>query len=102
MSARKKRWLIAIVAAATIALAAAFISARMLMRRLEPMVREETVRYLRERFHSDVQLAALHIHLPQLSTIGLIFRRERGARVAVEGEDLRIKRQVGGDPFLTI
>src|SRR5207237_5968301 len=34
--------------------------------------------------------------------IGLILRRERGARVAVDGEDLLIKRQGSADPFLAI
>lgn len=102
MSVRKKRWLIAIVAAFTIVLAAAYVGARILMRRLEPMVHEETVRYLRERFHSEVELAALHIHLPHLSAIGLILRRERGARVAVDGDNLVVKRHAGGDPLLAI
>src|SRR5205085_6399749 len=59
-----------------------------MIRRFEPMVREQAVRYLRERFHSDVEIKTLHVHLPKLSRLKVLFKKERGAKVAVDGEGL--------------
>jgi hypothetical protein len=55
------------------------------------MVHDEAVQYLRQRFHCDVQLASLNVHLPKLSTIGLLLKRERGARVSVDGTGLSMR-----------
>ena len=42
----------------------------------------------RERFHSDVEIKALHIQLPKLSRLQVLFKKERGAKVWVDGEGL--------------
>lgn len=89
MTARKKWWLIgaagAIVATGGIAL---FVVAPRMVRRFEPMVREQAIQYLRQRFHSDVEITALHIQLPKLSRLQVLFKHEHGAKVQVEGAGL--------------
>ncbi|MGA3023675.1 MAG: AsmA-like C-terminal region-containing protein [Bryobacteraceae bacterium] len=88
MTRRRKRWLIGIAAFALAAVAALFVAAAILAKRFEPMVRDQAVLYLRDRFHCDVQLASLHVHLPKMSTLGLLLKRERGARLRVDGTGL--------------
>ena len=80
----RMRWLIAIPIALAIFFTAVFIAARSLRARLEPMVREQAIRYLHDRFEADVQLAGIQIHLPRLSNFGLVFHRQTSAIVEVD------------------
>ena len=99
----RKRWLIAVPVAVAIFVAGVYIAGRNLRDRLEPMVREQAIRYLHDRFRSDVQLDALHIHLPRLSTVGLVFHRQRGAIVQVDAEGLSMHRTgIAEAPFFVI
>jgi hypothetical protein len=82
-----KYWLTGL-AAIGLAILAAFIAAAILARRFEPMLREQAVRYLSERFHSDVELAALHITPPKMSAVDILLRHGHGAMVGVEGDGL--------------
>jgi hypothetical protein len=101
--ATRKRWLIiAIPVALAILFMGVFIAGRNLRGRLEPMVKEQAIRYLEDRFHADVELAVLHIQLPRLSTIGLIFHKQRGAIVQVDGEGLSMRRPGMSDPLFLI
>lgn len=93
MTTRKQRLLVAIPVAIAILLTGVYVAGRNLRGRLEPMVREQAIRYLQDRFHADVQLAALHIHLPRLSTVGLVFHRQRGAIIQVDGAGLSLRRE---------
>jgi AsmA-like C-terminal region len=88
MSTRKKRWLLAIAIVASIAVVAVFIAASIIVKRFEPMVREQAIQYLHERFHSDVELTALHLHMPKMSAFSMVRRRGRGVKVPVDGEGL--------------
>jgi len=92
MTTRKKSWLIAIPVALAIALIGLYIAGRHLMNRIQPMVREQAIRYLSDHFHADVELASLDIHLPHLSTMGLAFHRQRGSIVQVDGQGLSLRR----------
>jgi hypothetical protein len=92
MTTRKRIWLIAIPVAVGLFFAGVYFAGRNLRDRLEPMVRDQAVRYLENRFHADAQITALHIQLPELSAIGLVFHRQRGAVVHVTGEGLALKR----------
>ena len=49
------------------------------------------MQYLENRFHSQVQLAALHVNLPKLSVIDVLVKGGRGHVVSVEGEGLSMK-----------
>jgi AsmA-like C-terminal region len=82
-----KYWLTGL-AVLGLAVLAAFIAASTLARRFEPMLREQAIRYLSQRFHSDIQLAELHITPPRMSTLDILLRRGRGAMVGVEGVGL--------------
>jgi hypothetical protein len=92
MTTRKRRLLIAIPIAVAILVIGIYIAGRNLMGRLEPMVREQAIRYLHDRFHADVELASIDIHLPHLSTLGLVFHRQRGSIVQVDAQGLSLKR----------
>ncbi|HTP85351.1 MAG TPA: hypothetical protein VMJ34_00310, partial [Bryobacteraceae bacterium] len=90
MTRRRKWWTLGITLGVVLVagLVTAFISASILARRFEPMAREQAIRYLRDQFHCDVQLAALHVHMPKLSAFSVLLRRQRGAKVRVDGDGL--------------
>jgi hypothetical protein len=81
-------WIAAGGAILLIVTVAAWFAARRIAAGLEPALRDQAVRYLGERFHSDVELAALHLRMPKLSTLNVLWKHGRGARVRVEGEGL--------------
>jgi hypothetical protein len=98
MTRRRKRWLIGIAAFALAAVVVLFVAAAILAKRFEPMVRDQAVVYLRDRFHCDVQLASLHVHLPnKMSTFSLLLKRERGAKLRVDGAGLTMRLSGRGD-----
>jgi AsmA-like C-terminal region len=104
MSPRKKWWLAGIGVFLLISGVAAYIGASSMAKRFEPMVREQAIQYLRQRFHSDVEIATLHIHLPKMSTLGLLLKHQSGAKVHVDGEGLsmRFNRARGLPPMFII
>jgi len=73
----------------------AYISASIIAKQFEPTVRAQAIQYLRDRFHSDVELAALRINRPKMSAIQILLRHGRGAIVGVEGDGLTMR--FGGD-----
>ena len=91
MTRRKKNWLAGIAAALALIIVAAFIAASILARRFEPMVREQAIRYLQQRFDSDVQIAALHITPPKVSAFNILLKHGRGAMVAVEADGVSMR-----------
>ena len=60
-------------------------------KRIEPTVREQAIQYLRKRFDSDVELGALHVHVPSALPFRLIFGLGRGTLAKVEGTDLSLR-----------
>ncbi len=92
MSRRRKAWLIWTAAALGIFIAVLFIAAFILGRRFQPLIREQAVKYLSDRFDSEVEIAALRIRMPKLSLPELILKRGRGTRVAVEGTGVALRR----------
>jgi hypothetical protein len=104
MTTRKKRWLIGTGTAAALAVIGVFVAGSVLSRRFEPYVRQQAIQYLSERFDSDVQLEALHIHVPNISPLRLILLHGRGGVAAVEGESLSLRYHgaAGAPPLLRI
>jgi len=103
MLTRKQRWILGISIALAVFFVATYIAGSLLLKRVEPTVREQAIRYLRERFHADVQIAAIHIHLPRISTMGLVFRKQRGAIVSVDAEKIVLSQpQRANTPLFTI
>jgi hypothetical protein len=91
MSTRRKRWLIAIGVFALGGLAALLITARMLAVRYQPYIREQAIDYLRHRFDSEVELAALRVVMPKTSLFRMAMTRGRGVHARVEGEGILMR-----------
>ena len=75
-------------AAAIVVLAGLIVAGSILSRRIEPYIRQQAEQYLRTRFHADVRIAALHVRLPKLSPLRMLFTRGRGTIAIVEGEGI--------------
>jgi AsmA-like C-terminal region len=103
MTVRKKRWIIGIAAGLAVTIVALYIAAIQIAKGFEPMIRQQAIRYLEDRFHTDVQLSAIHIHMPKMSAYRVI-RRGRGALVSVDAEGLsmRMRGAAGEPPLFTI
>jgi hypothetical protein len=99
---RKKMWLAGIAASLALVIVAAFIAASILARRFEPMVREQAIRYLQQRFDSDVQIAALHITPPKVSALKILLKHGRGAMVSVEADGVSMRFNRGLPPLFAI
>jgi hypothetical protein len=69
LTRRTKKWLIGLAAAAVVLLVALSITGYVLARRVEPFIREQVIAYLRDRFDSDVEIAALRVSLPRASLV---------------------------------
>ena len=95
MSKRKKLWLGGIAGFVVLLGVGAYIAASIIAKQFEPTLRAQAIQYLHDRFHSDVELRALHIHQPKMSTIQILLRHGRGAIVAVEADGLSM--WFGGD-----
>jgi len=91
VTARKKRWLIGGVLFLALAGAAGMVAGSILTRRFEPVVRQQAIQYMRDRFHCDVQLKALRIHVPEMSWLAVLWNRGRGAKVRVDGEGISMR-----------
>ena len=91
MTRRKKRWLAVVATLLALAIAAAFIAASILAKRFEPMIREQAIRYLRQRFHSDVEIASLRLNPPKMSLFQILLRHGRGALVGVEARGVSMR-----------
>jgi hypothetical protein len=93
---RYKIFLTATVVVLVILAAVGFIGVRILSQRFEPYVREQTIDYLKNRFASDVDLHALHVRLPKMSSL-------RGvARVEGEGLAMRLHGHTSLPPVISI
>jgi hypothetical protein len=104
MTARKRNWIIAVGLGAVLIAVGLAIAASMLAARIEPYARRQAIRYLSQRFESEVQLQALHVQLPKTSPLRLFLTRGRGILAHVEGEGLsmRMKGRAGSLPLFVI
>ena len=91
MTTHKKYWLFGITALLGLTIAGAFVAASRMAKRFEPMIREQAIRYLSERFHSEVEIAALRVNPPKMSLLQILLRHGRGAMVGVEGEGVSMR-----------
>lgn len=96
MSKRKKLWLGGIALVVLILAVGAYIAASMIAKNFEPTLRAQAIEYLQNRFHSQVELQALHINSPKMSTLQILLRHGRGAIVEVEADGLAMR--FGDDP----
>jgi hypothetical protein len=91
VTTRKKYWLAGIATFFVLAIVGAFVAASTISKRFEPMIREQAIRYLQQRFHSEVEIAALRINPPKMSVVQILLRHGRGAMVGVEGEGVSMR-----------
>jgi AsmA-like C-terminal region len=73
----------------------AYLAASAIAKRFEPALRAQAIKYMQDRFHSEVEIGSLHINRPKMSTIQILLRHGRGAIVAVEGQGITMR--FGGD-----
>ena len=101
---RMSKWLVGIAVATIIVIAGLFATATIAARRIGPYLRAQAVEYLGGRFESDVELAALRVHLPETSTLRLLLTGGRGALARVEGEGLVLRHKGRRDvpPMLAV
>ena len=88
MTLTKKYWLAGTAAILVLAAIGAFVVASIMAKRFEPMIRDQAIHYLRERFHSEVEIAALRVNPPRMSILQILLRHGRGALVGVASEGL--------------
>jgi hypothetical protein len=85
---QRKKWLTGIGLAVAVALIGLTIAGIVLNRRFQPYLRQQAILYLRERFHSDVELAGLHVSLPRISPLRWALTKGRGTQLWVDGYGL--------------
>ena len=91
---RKTKW---VVAAALIGVPAAcgmglYFLAKQHASKIEPYIREQAVAYLRDRFHTEVEIADLRIDIPTLSPVKLYLTKGRGVMATVTGRGVLLKK----------
>src|ERR1700722_5306000 len=73
----------------------AYLAASVIAKRFEPALRAQAIKYMQDRFNSEVEIGSLHINRPKMSTVQILLRHGRGAIVAVEGQGITMR--FGGD-----
>ncbi len=73
----------------------AYLAASAIAKRFEPALRAQAIKYMQDRFNSEVEIGSLHINRPKMSTVQILLRHGRGAIVAVEGQGITMR--FGGD-----
>jgi hypothetical protein len=91
MTPRRKKWLVAVTLVFVVVAGGLFLAAFILAKRVEPYIREQAIRYLRQRFDSEVELADLQVHVPPALPLRLLFTGGRGALAQAEGTNLTLR-----------
>ena len=91
MSRRKKIWLTILGSLFLAGVAGIYITTSILAKKIEPFLRDQAIAYLRDRFQSEVELAALRLKIPKLSPLQLYRTRGVGSIVRVTGDGLSLK-----------
>ena len=67
------------------------VTASVIARRAELVIREQAIGYLQDNFQSEVELHSFTIQIPRLSSLRLLLTRGRGALARVAGEGLVLR-----------
>ena len=104
MTARKRNWIIGIGLFVVVAVAGLAIAASIAASRIEPYAREQAIRYLSQRFASDVELQRAACPAAKTSPLRLLLTRGRGISARIEGEGLsmQLKSRPAAAPLFTI
>jgi hypothetical protein len=85
---RREKYVAGFGAAAIVVLVGLIVAGSILGRRVEPLIRQQAEQYLRNRFHADVRIATLHVRLPNLSPLRMLFTHGRGTIASIEGKGI--------------
>src|SRR5881275_602683 len=101
---RREKWFAGIGGSLLLVFIGLIVAGWILSRRFEPYIRQQAEQYLRTRFHANVRIAALHVEMPRLSPLRILFTRGRGAMAWVNGEGIAmsIKGRLDTPPLFTI
>jgi hypothetical protein len=101
---RPRKWIAGIAIAVALVLSGLFIAGMILSRKFEPYIRQQAEEYMRDRFRADIRIGGLHVRMPQLSPLRMLFTHGRGALASVDGENisLRLKGRGDGPPLFNI
>src|ERR1035437_3195271 len=88
---RREKYVAGLGAAVIVVLIGLIVAGSILSRRIEPYIRQQAEQYLRTRFHTEVRIASLHVRLPKLSPLRMLFTRGRGIIALVEGEGIMMR-----------
>ena len=91
VTSRERKWVLALALFVGVATMALLVIARMASKRYAPYVRDAAIRYLQERFDSEVELGDLQIHLPKTSPLRMLMTRGRGTMAEVIGTNLTLR-----------
>ena len=95
---RRKKWLLLSVGLAAAAmLAGMLIAASVYARRFEPYIRQQAIQYLSQRFDSDVKIEALHVSLPGMSPLRMLFTQGRGSLAWIDGGGISMRQKGRSD-----
>src|SRR5450631_3158550 len=89
---RREKYVAGFGSAAIVVLIGLIIAGTILSRRIEPYIRLQAEQYLRTRFRADVRIASLHVRLPKLSPLRMLFTQGRGTIATVEGKGIVMRR----------
>src|SRR5688500_5055819 len=93
MSQKRRRWILAAGLFALSAVVALFIASSILVKRVDPYIRQQAILYLQDRFDSDVELSHLRIRLPGFSPVRVLMTRGRGSIARAEASGLVMRRR---------
>jgi hypothetical protein len=103
MTTQRRNWLAGLGVVVLLAGVGLTVAASVLAGRIEPYARQEAIQYLSQHFDSDVQLRALHIHVPKVSPLRLLLGRSGRGSARIEGNGLSLwKRGQPGAPLFSI
>jgi hypothetical protein len=85
---RREKLVAGLGVAAIVVVIGLIATGSVLSRRIEPYIRLQAEQYLRTRFHADVKIVALHVRLPGLSPLRMLFTRGRGTIATIEGRGI--------------
>jgi hypothetical protein len=95
-----RKWWFWVLVVFAVFLGGLLVAARILAHRIEPFVREQTIRYLRERFDAEVEIGRLDAHLPIQSPMRVLLARGRGAMVRASGDHIVLRFRTDLPPIL--
>ena len=101
---KKKKWTLIALGTTLIVGAGSLLTLNATLSRIEPVIRDQAIQYLRRRFDAEVELAALHVQIPATPHLRLWLARGRGVLAMVSGEGVVVRRKSHPDepPILAL